>query len=62
MSVPAVGWPKRKHPASRTVRTGESATERHVSGVLSALNTVLAEKAITRKDVGGAEAGQVYQR
>ncbi len=39
---------------------GESATERHVTGVLSALNTMLAEKGIMGKDVALPAARKVW--
>jgi alanine-glyoxylate transaminase/serine-glyoxylate transaminase/serine-pyruvate transaminase len=39
---------------------GESASERHVTGVLHGLNTVLAEKGIVKKGVALAAAREVY--
>ncbi len=50
-----------KGKAWRIGLMGESATERHVTGVLSALNTVLAEKGIVKKDVAVAAARNVYK-
>ncbi|MFB3882239.1 MAG: alanine--glyoxylate aminotransferase family protein [Armatimonadota bacterium] len=40
---------------------GESATERHVAGVLSGLNTLLAEKGIVKKGVALPAARKVYE-
>jgi alanine-glyoxylate transaminase/serine-glyoxylate transaminase/serine-pyruvate transaminase len=49
-----------KGKAWRIGLMGESATERHVVGALSALNTVLAEKGMVQKDVAVAAARKVY--
>jgi alanine-glyoxylate transaminase/serine-glyoxylate transaminase/serine-pyruvate transaminase len=49
-----------KGKAWRIGLMGESATERHVTAVLSALNAVLAEKGIVKRDLAVAAARQVY--
>jgi alanine-glyoxylate transaminase/serine-glyoxylate transaminase/serine-pyruvate transaminase len=49
-----------KGKAWRIGLMGESATERHVMGVLSALNTVLAEKGIVKKGVALPAAREAY--
>ncbi len=49
-----------KGKAWRIGLMGESASQRHVTGVLSALNAILAEKGIVKKDVAVAAAAPVY--
>jgi alanine-glyoxylate transaminase/serine-glyoxylate transaminase/serine-pyruvate transaminase len=50
-----------KGKAWRVGLMGESATERHVTGVLSSLNTVLAGKGIVKKGVASPAAREAYE-